>query len=400
MKSQYTRYFAVAALSLSLVLVILGGFNILIDPYNIFKTPIIKGINNIKNERAHITEPYRMISRSYDTLVVGSSRVQAIFCEDITAIAPELNTDCINVSTPHAYFPWLVNLVRHANRIRPVKRIIFGLDFFGFNMTGNVFKPADEERLLNVPGKSDLTLINDALRQLFASGTTDLSIKSLISSYQSASIKQSTSTATTSSYESPENIFISFYPGVLGYYNNYSFSGPKGKPSSLQYFQDFLDFCIQENIQVYFFISPVHSIMLDIFQKHDLWTKYTQWEKALTAMVANANASLPSPLFVLWDFSGYNSITTTQIYNDDNIYTPNEYYADPFHYKRIVGRVMLESAITGTCPVQDFGALLTPENIDNHLSDLHRERELHSSKNAAYFNMLLSQPPRSRNTAQ
>lgn len=341
-----------------------------------------------------------MISRSYDTLVVGSSRVQAIFCEDITAIAPEFNSDCINVSTPHAYFPWLVNLVRHANRIRPVKRIILGLDFFGFNMAGNVFNPADEERLLNVPGKSDLTLINDVLRQLFASGTTELSINSLKGSIRDASIAHSAPTTTAPSQESQEQIFLSFYPGVLGYYNNYSFSAPKGKPSSLEYFQAFLAFCIQENIQVYFFISPVHSIMLDIFQKHNLWAQYIQWERALTTMVANTNASLPSPLFVLWDFSGYNSITTTLIYNDDNTYTPNEYYADPFHYKRIVGRVMLESAITGTCPVQDFGVLLTPENIDNHLSDLHRGRELHSSKNAAYFNMLLSQPQRSRNTAQ
>jgi len=140
--------------------------------------------------------------------------------------------------------------------------------------------------------------------------------------------------------------------------------------------------------------------MLDIFQKHNLWTQYFQWERALATMVANANASLPSPLFVLWDFSGYNSITTTQVYNDKNKYTPNEYYADPFHYKRIVGRIMLETVLTGTFPVQDFGVLLTSENIENHLSDLHRERELHSSKNAAYFNMLFGQPQRARDTVQ
>jgi len=341
-----------------------------------------------------------MFSKSYDTLVVGSSRVQAIYCEDITAIAPELNADCINVSTPHAYFPWLVNLVRHANRIRPVKRIVLGLDFFGFNMTGGVFNPADEERLLNIPGKSDLTLINDVLRQLFASGTTELSINSLKGSTQVASIAHSAPTTTTTSQRNQEQIFVSFYPGVLSYYQDYSFSGSQGKPSSLEYFHSFLKYCMRENIQVYFFISPVHSIMLDIFQKHNLWTQYFQWERALATMVANANASLPRPLFALWDFSGYNSITTTQVYNDNNKYTPNEYYADPFHYKRIVGRIMLETALTETCPVQDFGVLLTSKNIENHLSDLHRERELHSPKNAAYFNMLVSQLQRSRNTAQ
>ncbi|WP_156921010.1 hypothetical protein [Fundidesulfovibrio putealis] len=400
MKSRYTRYLAVVALLLSFCLAILGGFNILIDPYNIFRTPVIKGINDYKNERAHITEPYRLFAKSYDTLIVGSSRVQAIFCEDVTAIAPELNADCINVSTPHAYFPWLVNLVRHANRIRPVKRIVFGLDFFGFNMTGGVFNPADEERLLNVPGKSDLTLINDVLRQMFASGTTELSINSLKGSIQTASIAHGAPTATTTPQEAQGKIFLSFYPGVLSYYQNYSFSGSQGKPSSLEYFHSFLMYCMQENIQVYFFISPVHSIMLDIFKKHNLWTHYFQWERALATMIATANASLPSPLFVLWDFSGYNSITTTQVYNDNNKYTPNEYYADPFHYKRIVGSIMLETVLTGTSSVQDFGVLLTSENIENRLSDLHRERELHSSKNSAYFNMLFSQPQRLRNTAQ
>lgn len=398
MKFQYSRYLTTTSFTLCFILVILGGFNILIDPYNIFKTTVIKGINNIKNERAHITEPYRMISRSYDTLIVGSSRVQAIFCEDVTAIAPELNADCINASTPHAYFPWLANLVRHANRIRPVKRIIFGLDFFGFNMAGNVFNPADEERLLDVPGKSDLTLINDVLRQLFAFGTTELSIGTLKGSIQSVSPTQHT--LTTYSHETPRNIFVSFYPGVLGYYQNYSFSGFKGKASSLEYFHSLLNYCIRENIQVYFIISPVHSIMLDIFQKHNLWDQYLAWEKELTAMVAKANADLPSPLFSLWDFSGYNSVTTKQVYNDRNEHTPNEYYADPFHYKRIIGRLMLETVLTGACSVQDFGALLTSENLERHLTDLHRERELHASKNSAYFNMLLSTPQNSRNTIQ
>lgn len=385
---------------MAILLGAIGVFNLLIDTYNIFRTPVIKGINDKKNERGHITEPYRMFAESYDTLIVGSSRVQAIFCEDVTAIAPELNADCINVSTPHAYFPWFVNLVRHANRIRPVKRIVLGLDFFGFNMTGGVFNPADEERLLNVPGKSDLTLINDVLRQLFASGTTELSINSLKGSIQAASIAHVAPTTTSIPQEAQEKIFVSFYPGVLGYYQDYSFSGSQGKSSSLEFFHSFLNYCMQENIQVFFLISPVHSIMLDIFQKHNLWTQYFQWERALATMVANANASLPSPLFVLWDFSGYNSITTTQVYNDKNKYTPNEYYADPFHYKRIVGRTMLETVLTGTCPVQDFGVLLTSENIESHLSDLHREREQHSSKNAAYFNMLFSQPQRPRNTAQ
>lgn len=385
---------------MAILLAAIGAFNLYVDPFNIFKTPVITGINDKKNERAHITEPYRMFSRSYDTLIVGSSRVQAIYCEDVTAIAPELNADCINVSTPHAYFPWLVNLVRHANRIRPVKRIVLGLDFFGFNMTGGVFNPADEERLLNVPGKSDLTLINDVLRQLFASGTTELSISTLKGSTQAASSVQSAPTTTTPTQESQEQIFVSFYPGVLGYYQDYSFSGPQGKSSSLEYFRSFLKYCMQENIQVYFFISPVHSIMLDIFQKHHLWTKYIQWENTLTAMVANANASLPNPLFALWDFSGYNSVTTTQIYNERSEYRPNEYYADPFHYKRTVGRVMLETIFTGACPVHDFGVSLTPQNIENHLGKLHQERELYSSKNAAYFNMLLNQPQRHRNATQ
>ncbi|NET72339.1 MAG: hypothetical protein F6K62_15805, partial [Sphaerospermopsis sp. SIO1G2] len=73
----------------------------------------------------------------------------------------------------------------------------------------------------------------------------------------------------------------------------------------------------------------------------------------------------------VWDFSGYNSITTEKLQD------VMENYADSSHYTKPVGDLVL-NRILGYQADQvptDFGVLLTPENIESHLAKIRADRE-------------------------
>ncbi|MFZ5426547.1 MAG: hypothetical protein ACOZEN_06210 [Thermodesulfobacteriota bacterium] len=370
MRSPHVVYLSVFVPLTAVVFALLGGFNLLVDPYGIFGTPVVKGFNDGKNGRGHISEPYWMIRDRFTDLVVGSSRVQGVSCEDMAGFLED-GAACKVAPVPHANASWLIKEVYHSLAVSPVKRVYFGLDFFGFNMSHTPFQASDDERLLGVPGKSDLTIINDLFRQLFSPAATMLSIDTMAQSARNAGKGEGGGLAPESRAEGAgnpaahleslaarESLFLRFYPGILKYYSGYGYKLPGKNVTVLDELRALLGYCRDKRVEVRFFINPFHSIMLDIFQEHGLMDRYIAWKDDLARIVDDANAGLPRPLFHLWDFSGYNEITTEPVLEQGTIRTRLAYYSDPFHYTRTTGRKVLEIMHKGPPPGGDFGIRL------------------------------------------
>jgi hypothetical protein len=62
----------------------------------------------------------------------------------------------------------------------------------------------------------------------------------------------------------------------------------------------------------------------------------------------------------LWDFAGYNRITTVPM--DDAA----RFYADGSHFRPSVGRLVLDTLL-GVVSVADFGMRLTPQTLPAYL---------------------------------
>jgi hypothetical protein len=74
----------------------------------------------------------------------------------------------------------------------------------------------------------------------------------------------------------------------------------------------------------------------------------------------------------LWDFSGYNSVTT------EPVATPMQYYWDSSHFTERVGGWILTRVMGGTETGQipaDFGVSLTDENVEAHLAAVRADRD-------------------------
>ena len=133
---------------------------------------------------------------------------------------------------------------------------------------------------------------------------------------------------------------------------------------AFQEFQEILNLCKKNNINLYLYISPAHA-NLDgegIIASGNLH-RFETWKKKITYIANDFNITL-------WDFSGYNSVTT------EKIKTPMQYYWDSSHFTEKVGDLILAKVLKTTAITPyDFGVALTPKNIDSHIINTRLQRE-------------------------
>jgi hypothetical protein len=127
-------------------------------------------------------------------------------------------------------------------------------------------------------------------------------------------------------------------------------------------------------MQVRLYINPTHAMTQDVLFWSGKWNSMEQWQRTLAAQVASARKSGCD--VKLFDFSGYNSVTTEAIpqvtQRKDMLY-----YWEPSHYRANVGRMVIQRMFGGTgdeAP-SDFGVELTPSIMEQHLGSVRQARD-------------------------
>src|SRR5262249_4119735 len=110
---------------------------------------------------------------------------------------------------------------------------------------------------------------------------------------------------------------------------------------------------------------------------------FRQWLRELACVVASTDSGRKSVR--LWDFSGYNSVTTEAIppfSSKDRM----QWYQDSVHVSRRTGRAIVD-AVLGFPPSehakdQTFGVQVTPANIDEYFERRHIDRARYLAANS------------------
>jgi hypothetical protein len=133
----------------------------------------------------------------------------------------------------------------------------------------------------------------------------------------------------------------------------------------LDNFKKIVEICQKKNIDLKIFISPSHAIDLEAIRATGRWEVYERWLREVVKITP------------VWDFYGYNSITTEPISNN------MKNYADNSHYTKEIGDLVLDKILNFQAKKvpQDFGILLTPENVEVQIQKLRRDRALWVEKN-------------------
>jgi hypothetical protein len=367
---EYQRYVRLVVALILMQAVSISLFNIAVDPYGIFNSPTWIGVNQVKPDKDRQVRMFKAIEviRIQPKMVfIGSSRTE--FGLDtahpaVSGVQPGYNLGITgaNIYEARRYF-------EHAIANNPnVKKAVIGLDFFMFGKGKKNQLDFLENRLLI----SHITL-QDKLNSSFSWGATRASLKTI-------KVNQSAGDTVGHFYpdgrRNPDYYIQDVYAGRQGVdimknllrktdFFQAKMRGEVYEISQLEEVTNMVRLCQENQIECRFFISPSHVTQWESIRLSGAWGVFEEWKRKLAEITP------------VWDFSGYNSITT------EPLSSTMTNYMDSSHYRQEIGDLVLNRIFQYNPEIvpEDFGVLLTPETVENHLQQIREDREIWAENN-------------------
>jgi len=364
------HYFIHFLIAVLLLTGMLAGFNWWVDPYAIYRDseallqqtqPIL-----VMNERVFKTVGLAHIKA--DIVILGTSRTDIGIGREHEAFA---GMRVFNLATFGQPIQETRRLMETAVEQGKPRTILVGLDFFAFNM---LFDPP-----------SDYVEENYSSRRLYS---LMLSVSALSDSW--TAVRRKTPAAGDCCYadgfRTPENLSL-----IAGQYRK-RFTGnermyllekylpypecrfsytSKDERNSMDDFRSMVRLAHQRGIDLRLFISPSHARQWETLAVAGLWEQWEDWKRQLVRI--NEEEAGKAESFPLWDFSGYDEVSTEAVPMARDGQSVMRWYSDSAHYtpelgKHIVRRMFTEDADT-------WGLVLSSANVDAHLVKLRAARE-------------------------
>lgn len=139
----FRRYGIAVIAFLALPSLLLAGFVLAVDPYYVFGSPSWRGFNAVRPfYETHVlaAKPYQVWRTRPSSVALGSSRAEV-------GLDPShpgwVNADTFNFGMPASTSYEVLLAYLHAQAVgRPLKQVVVGIDFFGFN----IFFPSNQEQ--------------------------------------------------------------------------------------------------------------------------------------------------------------------------------------------------------------------------------------------------------------
>ncbi len=363
-----------------IVLVAIPGFNWLANPYGIWNSPKILGVNTAQSELAMHERIYKTVGLARhpaDTIILGTSRSDI----GLNPNHPALGKDAINLAISAQPNRETHRLFDALNDRQKINTVVIGLDFF---VSNNLLpEPPDfvaENFTIDRSWKlalSDSTL-TDSLRQI-------IKRKVLLSKtwserglcLRSAQYVKDGEGHHTLMNASENSYLMSYYLPLPSC--SYDFSSTNGQLPQLEEIRAIFARAHSDHIALKLLISPSHASQWETLAAAGLWGKWEEWKHRLVKMNEEEAQRAGQSTFPLWDFSGYNSISTEVVPVLGDTTTIMHWYFDSSHYTPAAGDLVFDRIFNYKSPDRtvpdDFGVLLTNQNIEFHLANIRSDRE-------------------------
>ena len=373
-----TAFFLTAGLSLAAV----GGFNILIDPDHLFRLAQIPGFNAEKplvaKHGMRKAKAVDLATGTYDTLLLGTSRTLGGLDPEHLAFG---DSNAYNAALSATNFYETLQVYQFARQHQQLKHLIIELDFTGFSDWATTNADFDDSRF---SGKNHLP--RDLKRTLSFGKLSDTitTIKFNRSGqqgqYSDRGFRRFRIYGDDDTAQSAHNqpaldhrpLFTWATQEFIKSHNRQHDSGDR-----LALLQQLLAQAHQDGTQITLFISPLHAHLLEGLHQVNQYDDFEQWKREIVTLVESTpQPDQPKP--TVWDFSGYNSITTEAI-PPESSNQAMEWYAESSHYTAALGDIMLEQMLIGqsaSAPA-DFGIQLTSDNLEQHMAVIEADRQLY-----------------------
>lgn len=335
---KYRSFYKRILITIISILLLISIFNIVIDPYIVFHSPILK-ISNLKPEAKRqermtkITE-FKLDRRKIDTVFIGTSRVDWTF--DINHFKEITGKNASNMGLVGMNFNEYLEYIKLLIQIHPeIKNIYLGLDFPNFNK--NII---DNNRLEGFNSSPNITA-TELATVLFASDTT---VSSFITISKNLKLKDYSKLYNKNGLiymfenKNIEGIFRYAIYNDLGKFKNYEIEN-----SYYDKLTELKLYCKKKNVNLHIFHTEGHAVDLATIYIGGYWNLFTQWKRDLTKVAD------------VYDFYYVNKIST------EEVKPIMKYFYDSIHGSPATSNLMMDKMILNK---GDYGRLNTQLNIE------------------------------------
>ncbi|MBA5687280.1 hypothetical protein [Rugamonas apoptosis] len=369
----WRSYLAILCGGGAVTIAALLALNYVVDPYLIHQwdTPQVMRLRPAREKMSAWGKTYALARFQPSILYLGNSRTELGMPTSIPLFAGQ---DVFNGALSGASLGDTVAMAQHALAINPPHTVIWGIDAPSFSVeVGNTdFDRALvaqggfyqwRRRLLDLKRALTVDMTRDSLSVLM--GTFGAVCHSSLAFHG----QRDDGCMRSSPYGGWAGTRAAVVPRTREFVRG---SGPTR--AAYDALEQTVGAMCQAGARVRLYVNPTHAMMADALYWAGKWPAQERWQTSLAAMAAVQRGRGCDVR--VYDFSGFNSVTTEAIPQA----TRHEYmanYWEPSHYRVNVGRMVLGRMFgdAATAIPDDFGLELTPAAMPAHLAAMRAGRE-------------------------
>ena len=365
------------------LLLFVSALNWLINPYDVFSSPVLAGINEYKvdvDKHARLSKIYQIERVKPDVVFLASSRGISVPVDFFT----NENEKGFNFSLPSASTFELLRMLQHAQQVNPLKRVVLALDEEFSDLT--LVNYEDNRLLVNSDGSLNENSLTQRWQDYFASL---LSLDALRSSVRTIK-KQKKSPVNMGQHQyfservhnagGHRQMFRTMEASLVNKYNKAT-----GCPGAevhdcavdevRQVFYRIVEFSYSNDIELVIYFSPVHAryyeILMRLGQQHNI----EEMKRFVVESIEYLAGKYNKESFLIWDFSGYNEVTAEHVPEADNKQALMEWYWEGSHYTIATAELMFNKIGGQSECCETFGRRIDSTNIEYHLQRIRQTRD-------------------------
>ena len=366
------RYLLTMLAAAACTALLAGAFSWWVDPLAINGSPRVQGFNALKpaiKGRARIYKTVNAARGEWPCLIVGTSRAETGFDPQHAYFR---GTPCFNAALGGQPYEESLDLVAAAASRGALKRVVAVLDFAVAN--AHYEGPPDRDPANYRPWRPIALALN--LEMLGgALDTPRRQDEALLREEQALWLPDGR-------YDFPPPRRGHRHDALVseaGYFAMNYFRGPERRfalatPTSqpLRNVRSLIALAHSRGIELVIVIAPAHARQWETIGAAGLWDAWEEWKRALVAMNEQEAAKAGKPAFALWDFSGYDEMTTEPFPALDDTRSRMRWYFDSSHFTPAAGNRALDR-IAGK-PGETIGARLDSGMLEAHLARIRAGR--------------------------
>ena len=358
------------------VIVTVAGLNYVVDPYltHQWDTPQVQRLRPQRERLSAWGKTYAVARYRPSVVYIGNSRTELGLPTDVPMFA---GRGVFNSALSGASVADAIAMARHAVHASRLSTVVWGIDAPSFSMeNGNTDLNDDlvadghlffvRRGLLNIKRALTVDMTRDSLALLM--GRYDEECRSSLAFHG-----QRDDACIDLRIGGWGGTKTAVVPRTREFIRG---SGPSD--AAMQAFETSITELCNVGTQIRLYVNPTHAMMFDALYWAGKWMPVEAWQRALAEMGARRRQNGCDVR--VYDFSGFNSITTEAI-PQASLRPKMVNYWETSHYRDNVGRMILTRLFDGPDkPPADFGVELLPATISAHLAMLRAGREQYHSE--------------------